>query len=181
MRPLPISRPHTPAAPSAALCQRARRGTAAVIPLLVALSGAWILASGGWRPALSRPAIAGPTDAEAGLRLAPQGTPFFFEIIESLDAGYLGDTPSHTGRDGGLEFRPNVALGDPVFRGTVGREGERPRRIGTVTRVVWERVSGGLSIEFDPEPLLRIAVGDEVWIDLNPLPPPVEASSVTPH
>jgi len=25
-------------------------------------------------------------------------------------------------------------------------------------------------VEFDPEPFVRIAVGDEVWIDLNPAP-----------
>ena len=103
---------------------------------------------------------------------APHGTPFTFEVIESLDAAYLGDTPSHVGRDGGLEFRPNVALGDPVFR-MVAEAGDESRavRIGRVTRVVWERVSGGLTVEFDPEPFVRIAVGDEVFVDLNPAPP----------
>jgi hypothetical protein len=44
-------------------------------------------------------------------------------------------------------------------------------QIGRVTRVVWERVSGGLTVEFDPEPFVRIAVGDEVFVDLNPAPP----------
>lgn len=120
----------------------------------------------------------GPTDAavaddlEAPRPRAPHGTPFTFEVIESLDAAYLGDTPSHVGRDGGLEFRPNVALGDPVFR-MVADAGEEARgvRIGSVTRVVWERVSGSLTVEFDPEPLVRIAVGDEVFVDLNPAPP----------
>jgi hypothetical protein len=29
-------------------------------------------------------------------------------------------------------------------------------------------VTGSLELEFDPEPLQRVAVGDEVWIDLNP-------------
>jgi hypothetical protein len=33
-------------------------------------------------------------------------------------------------------------------------------------------------VEFDPEPLTRVAVGDEVWIDLNPLPP-VQPAGVT--
>ncbi len=111
-------------------------------------------------------------DLEAPLSRAPHGTPFSFEVIESLDAAYLGDTPSHVGRDGGLEFRPNVALGDPVYR--VAAEGgaeARPVRIGSVTRVVWERVSRGLTVEFDPEPFVRIAVGDEVFVDLNPAPP----------
>jgi hypothetical protein len=106
-------------------------------------------------------------DSQARLPLAPPGTRFEFEVIESHDAVYLGDTPGHMGRDGGLTVRPNVALGDGVYRTT----GEKTARVGTITRVVWDRVSGGLTVEFDPEPLTRVAVGDEVWIDLNPLPP----------
>lgn len=109
-------------------------------------------------------------DAETRLPRAPRGTPFTFEVIESLDAAYLGDTPSHVGRDGGLEYRPNVALGDPVYR-AASRDEMPPERIGRVTRVVWERVSGSLTVEFDPEPFVRIAVGDEVFVDLNPAPP----------
>ena len=109
-------------------------------------------------------------DLDTTLNRAPPGTPFSFEVIESLDAAYLGDTPSHVGRDGGLEFRPNVALGDPVYRTAVEAGAEaRPVQIGRVTRVVWERVSGGLTVEFDPEPFVRIAVGDEVFVDLNPV------------
>jgi hypothetical protein len=108
-------------------------------------------------------------DLEPTLNRAPPGTPFSFEVIESLDASYLGDTPSHVGRDGGLEFRPNVALGDAVYRAAAEGGAElKPVRIGRVTRVVWERVSGGLTVEFDPEPFVRIAVGDEVFVDLNP-------------
>ena len=111
-------------------------------------------------------------DLEPTLNRAPPGTLFSFEVIESLDAAYLGDTPSHVGRDGGLEFRPNVALGDPVYREAAeGGAEARPVQIGRVTRVVWERVSGGLTVEFDPEPFVRIAVGDEVFVDLNPAPP----------
>ena len=111
-------------------------------------------------------------DLEATLTRAPHGTPFTFEVIESLDAAYLGDTPSHVGRDGGLDFRPNVALGDPVYRMVAeANEAARGVRIGRVTRVVWERVSGSLSVEFDPEPFIRVAVGDEVFVDLNPAPP----------
>ena len=114
----------------------------------------------------------GAEDFEAPLTRAPHGTPFTFEVIESLDAAYLGDTPSHVGRHGGLEFRPNVALGDPVYRSAADGAAEaRPVRIGSVTRVVWERVSGSLTVEFDPEPFVRIAVGDEVFVDLNPAPP----------
>jgi len=105
-------------------------------------------------------------DAEASLALAPQGTPFFFEVIDSHDAKYPGDTPSHVGKDGGLTVRPNVALRDPVYR-TVNKT---TTVIGKVTLVQWDRVSGSLTVEFDPEPLHRIAVGDEVWIDLNPAP-----------
>jgi len=113
----------------------------------------------------------GAEDLEAPLTRAPHGTPFTFEVIESLDAAYLGDTPSHVGRHGGLEFRPNVALGDPVYRATAEAGAEaRPVRIGSVTRVAWERVSRSLTVEFDPEPFVRIAVGDEMFVDLNPAP-----------
>lgn len=101
---------------------------------------------------------------------APPGTPFVFEVIESIDASYLGDTPSHVGRSGGLDHRPNVALGDPVYRVAGSGEGRRSVRVGRVSRVVWERVSRSLTVEVDPDPLVRIAVGDEVWIDLNPAP-----------
>ena len=105
-------------------------------------------------------------DAQASLGLAPHGTPFFIEVIDSHDAKYPGDTPSHLGKDGGLSVRPNVALRDPVYR-TVNKA---TTIIGRVTLVQWDRVSGSLTVEFDPEPLHRIAVGDEVWIDLNPAP-----------
>jgi hypothetical protein len=104
-------------------------------------------------------------DAEAALPLAPKGTPFRFEVIESHDALYLGDTPAHTGKDGGLTVRPHVSLGDPVYRDDTA---ERRTLVGRITRVEWSRVSGSLEVEFDPEPLQRVAVGDEVWIDLNP-------------
>ena len=46
---------------------------------------------------------------------------------------------------------------------------QRPA-VSRITRVAWSRVSGSLEVEFHPEPLVRIAVGDEVWIDLNPGP-----------
>lgn len=105
-------------------------------------------------------------DAQASLSLPPQGTPFFFEVIDSHDAKYPGDTPAHLGKDGGLTVRPNVALGDAVYR-TVNKA---TIVIGKVTLVQWDRVSGSLTVEFDPEPSHRIAVGDEVWVDLNPAP-----------
>jgi hypothetical protein len=126
----------------------------------------------------STPAIAAQSrDAEASMPRAPHGTRFAFEVIESRDAGYLGDTPSHRGRDGGLRFRPNVALGDPVHRTEPGGE---ERIVGRVTGVTWERVSGGLGVEFHPEPLVRVAVGDEVWIDLNPAPAGLTAGAAAP-
>jgi hypothetical protein len=115
---------------------------------------------------MAAPGVAWAEDAQSRLPLAPHGTKFLFEVIESHDAVYLGDTPGHMGRDGGLKVRPNVALGDGVYR----TEGETTIRVGSVTRAVWDRVSGGLTVEFDPEPLRRIAVGDEVWVDLNPAP-----------
>jgi len=102
--------------------------------------------------------------ADPEIRFAAPGTPFRFEVIESHDAEYLGDTPAHLGRSGGLTIRPRVALGDPVYRTDAGTH----RRVGHVTHVVWNRVSGSLQVEFDPAPLERVAVGDEVWIDLNP-------------
>jgi hypothetical protein len=117
---------------------------------------------------LAATALANPSiDPQAALPVAPHGTPFHFEVIESHDAEYLGDTPAHRGKDGGLTFRPQVALGDAVYRG----EGKATQVIGRVTKVAWDRVSGSLTVEFDPQPFERIAVGDEVWIDLNPRPP----------
>jgi len=105
-------------------------------------------------------------DTQASLPLAAHGTPFYFEVIDSHDAKYQGDTPAHMGKDGGLTVRPNVALGDAVYR----TANKSTVIIGTVTLVLWDRVSGSLTVEFDPEPNHRIAVGDEVWVDLNPDP-----------
>lgn len=127
------------------------------------LAGLLAIASVGLCP-LSREATS--ADAQATLPLAAHGTPFFFEVIESQDAKYLGDTPAHMGKDGGLTVRPNIALGDAVYR-TVNTS---TVIIGKVTLVLWDRVSGSLTVEFDPEPFRRIAVGDEVWVDLNPDP-----------
>ncbi|NCX99314.1 MAG: hypothetical protein EBX35_12250 [Planctomycetia bacterium] len=111
-------------------------------------------------------------EGQTALPLAPPGMAFRFEVIESHDADYLGDTPAHLGKNGGLTVRPQVALGDPVYRKAVtGRI-----RVGHVTRVTWSRVAGSLELEFDPEPFQRIAVGDEVWIDLNPAPADVDPS-----
>lgn len=122
-------------------------------------------------------ARAAEVDAEAAMPRAPHGTRFHFEVLESRDAQYLGDTPSHSGKDGGLAVRPQVAIGDTVYR----TENDGGRLVGRITRVAWNRVSGSLEVEFAPEPLERIAVGDEVWIDLNPAPsPPPDGGSGQP-
>lgn len=85
---------------------------------------------------------------------------FKFEVIESFDAKYQGDSPGHIGKHGELgDFRPQAALGDPVFRGE--------EKIGTVTNLVWSRGHGSLEVEFDPEPKVRIAVGDVVWLKMG--------------
>lgn len=116
--------------------------------------------------------VARAAEGEPSLPPAPPGMAFRFEVIESHDAEYLGDTPAHLGKNGGLTVRPQVALGDPVFRKTAtGRT-----RVGHITRATWSRVGGSLEVEFDPEPFQRIAVGDEVWIDLNPVPTDAEPS-----
>jgi hypothetical protein len=85
---------------------------------------------------------------------------FEFEIIESFDAKYEGDTPGHIGRHGELgDDRPQAALGDAVYRGD--------QRIGTVTGLRWSRGHGSLEVEFDPEPKTRIRVGDVVWMKMG--------------
>lgn len=93
-----------------------------------------------------------------------------FVVVESYDAMYLGDTAGHRGRSGNLRTPPNLALGDPVFRGTV--------RVGRISHLNWDRTKESLDIEFDPESLeirengravgpLRIAIGDTIWAPLG--------------
>jgi hypothetical protein len=90
----------------------------------------------------------------------PKSGKFEFEVVESFDAHYLGDTPGHRGRNGGLENRrPRVALGDPVFRGT--------EKVGLLTEIVWNRTGGSLDLEFDPMPMVRVNVGDVVWVAID--------------
>lgn len=96
----------------------------------------------------------------------PHGTHFWFEVIESFNAKYEGDTPGHIGRGGGIKFHPHVALGDSVYH----RIGEEDRVIGVVTGAIWDRLKGSLTVEFRPQEDHRIAVGDDVWVDLNPAP-----------
>jgi hypothetical protein len=117
----------------------------------------------GWTTAGMR-AADGETAASA-YQPAPAGTKFVFEVIECYDAKYEGDTPGHTGRHGGLgKTRPQVALGDAVYRGA--------EQVGRVTGVIWDRVTSSLIVEFDPtnglKRSLQVAVGDEVWLYLSP-------------
>ena len=94
---------------------------------------------------------------------APRDGRFVFPVLHSLDAAYLGDTPAHRGKYGGLDgVDVNVALGDPVYRGDT--------MVGTITQIVWERVHGSLEIEFDPAPLQRVSVGHEVWVSIAKVP-----------
>ncbi len=83
-----------------------------------------------------------------------------FEVVQSFDARYAGDTPGHMGRAGGVENRQiKVALSDPVYRGD--------EQIGKVTELVWNRTNGSLDVEFDPLGDVRVNVGDEVWMDAD--------------
>lgn len=95
----------------------------------------------------------------------PHGTRFSFEVIESFNAKYEGDTPGHIGRGGGITLHPHVALGDAVYH----RIGDEDKAIGVVTGATWDRLKGSLVVEFRPSIDHRIAVGDEVWVDLNPV------------
>ena len=118
---------------------------------------AMVLAAGVVWHAVSQAQPAKPSDQ---LQPPAARAKFAFDVVESFDAKYLGDTPGHTGRNGGLEgIRPNIALGDPVYRGDI--------QVGKITGLVWERIRGSLTVEFDPIPLARITVGDTLWINLD--------------
>jgi hypothetical protein len=83
-----------------------------------------------------------------------------FEVVQSFDAKYEGDTPGHVGRAGGLQNRRlRAALGDAIYRGD--------QKVGTVTGLTWNRTNGSLDIEFDPVADTRVSVGDEVWMLLD--------------
>ena len=91
---------------------------------------------------------------------AKSGDRFEFDVVESFDARYEGDTPGHMGRSGGLgEIHPQVALGDTVYRGD--------EAVGVVTGLKWSRVQGSLDVEFDPTSKVRIAVGEIVWLKIG--------------
>jgi len=84
---------------------------------------------------------------------------FEFLVVESFDAKYQGDTPGHLGRASLGRNSPRIALDDPVFR--------EATRVGKVTRLIWNEAKESLDVEFDPEPNLRVAIGDPVWVALG--------------
>ena len=103
----------------------------------------------------------GQQSAATTAKPAADPSRFEFEVVQSFDAKYEGDTPGHMGRSGGLgDRRPHVALGDPVFRGQ--------QKVGVITGLGWSRAHGSLEVEFDPAGDARICVGDVVWLTLSP-------------
>lgn len=95
---------------------------------------------------------------------------FEFQVVESFDAHYLGDSPGHLGRGNIGKTRPDVALGDPVYHDAA--------KIGTVTNLRWDRPKESLEVEFDPEPFevdskgrpvrpTRVTLGQTVWVPLG--------------
>ena len=95
---------------------------------------------------------------------APAHARFEFQVNESVDSKYLGDTPSHRGRSGLKGKTPNLALHDPVYRGKV--------KVGHVTALQWDKLKEALDVEFNPEPFVRISVGDTVWVVIDVSEPP---------
>lgn len=101
-----------------------------------------------------------PTEQEAAPKAQENDMEkFHFDVTESFDAQYLGDTPGHLGRSALGGRRPNIALGDPVFR--------EKEQIGTITELKWNRSTDSLEVEFDPLPNHRIFVGSSVWVHLD--------------
>src|SRR5436190_21667450 len=118
----------------------------------LAIVGGWQVWSSGQQPAAEK-----GKEAAASSRLD-------FDVVHSFDGKYLGDTPGHTGRIGGLTTRrPRVALGDRVYRGE--------EQIGIVTGLDWNRTNNSLDIEFDPVDHARVCVGDAAWVQHDGVPP----------
>jgi len=114
----------------------------------LAIIAGWQLWSSGQPPAAGK-----GKEAAAANRLE-------FEVVQSFDAKYLGDTPGHMGRAGAIEGRrPRIALQDPIYRGD--------EKVGIVTGLQWNRTNSSLDIEFDPVDHARVCVGDAVWMSLD--------------
>lgn len=109
----------------------------------------------GWRARSS-----GQQPEANAVRAMADPNKFEFEVVQSFDAKYDGDTPGHVGKSGGLaNRRPQVALGDAVYRGQ--------QKVGVTTSLGWSRSYGSLEVEFDPVADVRICVGDVVWLALD--------------
>lgn len=121
-----------------------------------AVPSAVLLVMFGWQAWILGQQLAGEKGKASG------GNPsrFEFEVIQSFNAKYEGDSPGHIGRSGGFtDRRPRAALRDAVYRGE--------EKIGVVTGLTWNRVQGSLEVEFDPVADVRISVGDGVWLALE--------------
>ena len=66
---------------------------------------------------------------------------------------------THVPAPGATHVPAPHTLGDPVYHAK--------EKVGTVTSIVWNRARGSLDIEFDPEPLQRISVGEIVWVAID--------------
>jgi hypothetical protein len=118
-----------------------------IVAMGLAIIGGWQLLSNGQQSATDK-------------AKTPDSNRLEFEVVQSFDAKYDGDSPGHLGRAGGLQNRRlHAALGDTIYRGDV--------KVGTVTGLTWNRTNGSLDIEFDPAENTRISVGDEVWMFLD--------------
>jgi hypothetical protein len=114
----------------------------------LAIVGGWQLLTSGQQPSTEK------------AKETPAANRLEFEVVQSFDAKYVGDTPGHMGRAGGLANRqPHVALGDAIYRGD--------EKVGGVTGLTWNRTNGSIDIEFDPSGEARICVGDAVWMLLD--------------
>ena len=133
---------------------------------LLFVVGAILIPALGWQVWLvGQQPVPNAVPAPSGAKAAAAANRFEFEVIQSYDARYDGDTPGHMGRSGGLENRKlHVALGDPVFGGE--------QQIGKVTGLGWSRAHGSLEVEFDPVVGARVCVGDVVWLALDGQPKP---------
>jgi hypothetical protein len=109
-----------------------------------------------------------------------KGNRLEFEVVHSFDGKYLGDTPGHMGRTGGLTGpRPRIALGDRVYR--------EEDVVGIVTNLELNRGNNSLDIEFNPVDRARVCVGDTVWLNFDNSSPrkmtgpqPVLSAETTP-
>lgn len=84
---------------------------------------------------------------------------FHFDVTKAF---YFDGKPRYGGKHGGVCFRPNVELGDKVFR----ISNNNKKEIGTVMEILWDQVRERLEIEFCANENTRIFVGEEVCVEL---------------